>query len=768
MKRILCFLAILTFLYPAFAQIPVGGWRDHLPYNTCKKVVKIKNLMYCATDNNMFSYDITDHTLNKISRITGMSDVGISAMEYYPAKDILLITYENGNIDLMHDNTFTNISDIFNKVMNGSKAANSIFFRSNFAYISYDFGIIVLDLVKNEIKDTYIIGEPGINYAVYALTADDQFFYAATEKGVFKASVKDPVLVNYTHWKPFLDLPHPNEKYDHLSMFNGNLIVNYAFLRYNHNGEIYIRSNDSWTHILPEINTEMREIRSQNNDMIIATEDHVYHVNSNLEISEKYSSYGFGDAHPESGLIDENKGLWIADENFGLVFKQNKDTFTHVTPNGPPTTYLRNMISRNGKIYVSAGGTDVSWGNLWHPGLYYYFSDQLWKSAKNTQGFDYTSLAIDPNNPTQLYAGSWNYGIFKFNNDTLIENFKDVYPSLLQSSIPGLPYVRIGGLAFDNTNNLWIANSGSKSPLLVKKADGSWKSFNVGNYINASTLGDILIDNSNQVWMVLPRGTGLFVYNTNNTVDNDKDDKFLKFKPLNLYLEPINNMYCLALDHDGAVWVGTDKGPVVFSNPETIFDGGDATDGIQPTISRQGSNIIDPLLGFQTINCIVVDGANRKWIGTDKGGAYLVSPDGTQQVYHFDTYNSPLFSNTILSIAIDDITGEVFFGTSKGIISFRSTATTATEEFQNVYVFPNPIRENYQGIITITGLISNAIVKITDVSGNLIYETKSLGGQAIWDGRTHNGQRVATGVYMVFCTNDDGSKTYVTKMLIIH
>jgi hypothetical protein len=163
-----------------------------------------------------------------------------------------------------------------------------------------------------------------------------------------------------------------------------------------------------------------------------------------------------------------------------------------------------------------------------------------------------------------------------------------------------------------------------------------------------------------------------------------------------------------------------------------------------------------------------VDGANRKWFGTQKGGAFLFTPDGIKEIRHFNMANSRILSNNVLSIAVNELTGEVFFGTDKGIISFREKATEPNEDFSNVYVFPNPVRENYHGDIVITGLIANTHVKITDISGNLVYQTKSLGGQAVWDGNTGGGRRVATGVYLVFCSNDDGSKSIVTKILVIH
>jgi hypothetical protein len=231
----------------------------------------------------------------------------------------------------------------------------------------------------------------------------------------------------------------------------------------------------------------------------------------------------------------------------------------------------------------------------------------------------------------------------------------------------------------------------------------------------------------------------------------------------------MDRVYSVNEDIDGNIWVGTIAGPVVYYSPYDIIDREDDIIGTQILIPRNdGTNLADPLLKGEKINCIVIDGANRKWLGTEKSGAFLMSEDGKQEIFKFNSENSPLFSDNVRSIAINDDNGEVFFGTDKGILSFKGQATKGGEEYQDVYVYPNPVRENYRGDITVTGLVANVNVKITDISGNLVYETQALGGQAIWDGKNFSGERVSTCVYLVFCSNEDGTKTYVTKLLFIH
>jgi len=261
----------------------------------------------------------------------------------------------------------------------------------------------------------------------------------------------------------------------------------------------------------------------------------------------------------------------------------------------------------------------------------------------------------------------------------------------------------------------------------------------------------------------------LFAFDMNGTLDDESDDRYEKFNVVDVNNKIIsNNVFSFAEDHDGNIWVGTDKGIVVYYTPSRVFDEG-LFYGQQIIVPRNdGTGLADILLGTEKVTAIAVDGANRKWVGTAKAGVFLFSDDGLENIHHFTTENSPLLSNNILDIAIDGEKGTLYFGTDKGLISYKSTAIDGKDNFRDVYVYPNPVREDYQGEIVITGLVGNVNVKITDITGNIVYETTALGGQAIWDGKTFSGDRVHTGIYMIFCTNEDGTQTHITKLLVIN
>lgn len=765
MRSIILFL-FLFLVNEGFSQTRIGAWRDHLPYHSCKKVVKVGNLVYCATDNNIFTYNTKDNSLQKLSKITGLSDIGVANMEYSAENDISFIAYTDGNIDLVKNQTITNIPDIYKQSVPGSKKANHIFFQKNFAYVSYSFGIVVIDLTKKEIKDTYQVGEAGTAYEVFATVADDNYFYAATQKGIFKGGINDPFLVNYQRWQRDNTIPNSSGKFNTLGVFNGKIISNF-------NGSadktdtLYYLDNAGWKYLPVADHQNHFEIRASGNQLLVTGAYHVYTVSANLQVMQTITDYGFAGADPRSTWLDETGNLWIADGGNGLVVKSGGSGFQSIYPNGPNSVNVGKMQFMNGTLYVSGGGTTTGMAPLYFHGELFQFANENWTSAYNQNAFDYTAIAVDPTNPKSVFVGSWGNGVYVYNEGQVSEHYTD-QNSTLRTNIPGIASFCIGGVAIDADKNLWVTQGGVSAPVSVRKPDGkSWVSLSWNAYLGTYALGEIHIDQNNQFWIPLLPNHGMFVFDPNGTIENDKDDKIIIFKPTSAYNETIDRVVCAASDKDGYVWVGTDHGPVYYQNPKDVFNG--ETAGTKVLIPRNdGKNTVDPLLGTETVNCIAVDGANRKWFGTEKGGAYLVSPDGTREIHHFNMTNSPLFSNNILSIAINGSTGEVFFGTDKGIISYRANASTPDDDFNNVYVFPNPVRENYEGIVTIKGLIENTIVKITDISGNLVYQTKSLGAEATWDGRGHNGRKAATGVYLVFCSNEDGSKTYVTKMLIIH
>jgi len=382
------------------------------------------------------------------------------------------------------------------------------------------------------------------------------------------------------------------------------------------------------------------------------------------------------------------------------------------------------------------------------------FHANQWTSVSPQNMYDFTDVDLFENQPVTYYVTSWGGGLYVFENGVL----KTQYTEPLVSNDSGNAFC--GGLLVDTDHKIWVSNDKKAS---VLNTSGQWKTF---TWKASSGMGRFTGDNFGQIWTT-QGNNGLLVF-SKTLSEQGKSGAYHSFFPYDyLGSSKIDMSSQIANTPDGIIWVATAEGPVYYNDPSVILEGKD-TKGSHP--NRTGSDEpsrLFALLGSENILSVAIDGAYRKWFGTETAGVFLIGEDNVSEVKHFTVDNSPLFSNKIYDIAINDRTGEVFFATEYGIVAYRGDAVSSGADFGFVYAFPNPVRPEYQGEITITGLIKDADVKITDVAGNLIYQTRTLGGQAVWNGCNQQGRRVASGVYMVFCTNDDGSKSYVTKILIV-
>lgn len=754
----------LCFLIPLIvtAQVPLGSWRSHLPCNNVFQIAYAVDKVYATTGESLFSYSLKDNKVEQLSKITGLSDFGISAMAYSQDYKALVIGYENGNIDLIKGKSIVNISELKRKTLAASKSIRAIMFDGKVAYLSCGFGIMLLDIEKNEIKDTYIFGPGGTFIQVNSCAIINNQIYAATETGLFKADKDDPILVDYSHWIKETDLSGSDKGFRRLTNIDNVLYAVYSSPSPGNDTIFYFKDN-GWVSITLDESTDIYDISGANGQFLVSTSNNLKYLNSDYSIDHSLWQYGeIGNASPRQSYKDSKGNIWIGDFGNGLIRISSNGSVGQIRPKGPLTSRIKSFYYTNNQLYTVAGGTTSTHNNLFNVGEYSIFSEEEWKCTQIPGSFDFMALRTDPKDKSKVYIGSYGNGLYIFKNGEQVSHF-DETNSTLENAIPGGAYVRIGGMNFDSEGNLWMSNGYVNNTLSVLKNNGEWKAFPFRSTIGTDVLGDVVVDDFNQIWVVLLDGPGIMVLNTNNTLDNTDDDRMIKFKPKNVFGETVT-AYTLAKDMEGKIWVGTDYGPVVYENPDEVFDGN--TSGTQPVITRDGTSY--PLLGQETVQAITVDGANRKWLGTERGGAFLVSADGDSSLVQFNTDNSPIFSNMVNGIGIHGKTGEVFFGTDKGIISYRSDATNAENDFGDVYAFPNPVRPNYHGLITVTGLIKDATVKITDITGNLVYEVKTLGGQITWDGNNLDGRRVASGIYVIFCTNDDGSKTHITKLLFLN
>ncbi len=759
--RLLLNITGLLALYSALnGQVPVGVWSDHLPYNKAGNIAAGREEIYASTGSSIIVYNKEFSELKKLSPVNGLSETGISTIAWSAENEILIVAYKSSNIDLVSKNTVYNIPDILNKYIQGEKKINRITTSGKYAYLATSFGIVVIDLIKKEIRDTWRPGpDSGLN-EVFDVAFGNGKVYAATQAGAWFGDISNQGLAYFGNWDQITGFPDPDSRCT-LVFFAGNKL--YVNLSQASSTGDFIYSVDNGTTLFSFIpGVFNKSFDKAPNGFIISSGSLLRFLNSDGSLKYSLSSYGWGTPDIRQAAA-ENGTVWMADMNYGLIKGENNNVFTSLSLSGPASEEVSNISYADGKIIICSGGMDHDWSGLGRDYAVSAFENDQFTNLVTGTYKDAVRSCIDPENSDHFFISTWGDGLFEYTGNTLIKHYDATNtPELTLNS--GNSGIRIWGLAHDKNKNLWLTQTGNAGSIKLLRPDGSW----IVNplTINAPVLGDIISAENGQKWIVLPAGNGLYVIDDNDTPEVFTDDRHKNLIIIDTDEKVISNALSIAEDLDGNIWVGTDQGPVIYYNNERIFENNARANRIKVP-RNDGSGLADYMLGTESITSISVDGANRKWLGTKNSGVYLLSPDGATMLKNYKTSNSPIYSDSIASVAVDNKSGEVWFGTAEGVLSVREVATSGAQKFTDVYSFPNPVREDFTGNVTIKGLMRDTNVKITDISGNLVYETISEGGQAAWDLTTFTGHRVATGVYLVFCSGGEGSAAFITKILVI-
>ena len=487
-------------------------------------------------------------------------------------------------------------------------------------------------------------------------------------------------------------------------------------------------------------------------------------------------------------LIDKTN--WQTTTTYPEFTTDNTDWDTYqpvvatLKPEGPKYNYFGFMSFNNGILYTVGGG--------WKDGSEFLrpFCAQILKDGnewtsldKNditpltgTRLTDATSIAVNPSNPNHYFVTTCGTGLYEFLNGKMVQNFTStnspIVSALDEKDANAANYVRVDGLFFDHQNNVWMSNSSSKAktPLLkYNLTSNKWTSYNNSElfYQNSPLriIRNAIIDHNGNAWMVNDHHNHPCVIRLNP--DNDTFTRYENFTNQDGISYGLNYVRCIAQDLDKNIWIGTEQGVFLYDSQQQENNTLGFTQVKVPR--NDGTDYADYLMTGVNITSIAIDGGNRKWIGTDGNGVYLISADNMEQIHHFTINNSPLLSDIIESIAINDNTGEVFFGTKNGLCSYMSDATSSATEMtkDNVYAYPNPVEPGYTGLITVVGLSFDADVKILTSSGRLVAQGRSNGGTFTWDGCDQQGKRVASGIYMIATATSNGSDGIVGKIAII-
>ena len=751
MKEIVLFICLIYSAQAYPQSLRVGDWRDHLSYKHTYDVCEVENKIYVSTDRALFEYNSADNSVERINTLNRLSDIGVSSIRSF--EDLLVVAYDNGNIDLIRGNTTVNLPDIKRASLIADKRINHINIKNNLAYLSCGFGVVVVDIDREEVKDTYFIGEYGAQVNVLSTSIAHNSIYAATNKGLYRADIYESNLADYHSWEKLL--AHSQSRVDLLESFNGLLFVNLHGEEYN-TDTLYHFDGNNW--VVFEQESSNLSIKANSEQLVLTRRFNVSVYDQDLNrIQYLYSNeFNLDKIDFNSAIFREKDGFWIADKHNGLLHN-HRDFFETIIPSGPFLSDGGQIVNFGDEILVAHGSKSENWDPSWLKSELSILKKDDWTTSNALNDADFVDVVAVNKQGATTYLASFNKGLAKMTGLNLDEIYNETNSSLQKRAIYD-DWIEIGAIQFDSEGNLWCTNSQTYEPLSVKYKSGDWESFSLGGEITETQdLAKLLIDKNNQKWVQL-KNNGLVVF--------DERRQGIKTRKLtnseNAGNLASNRVYSFAEDLEGEIWIGTDNGVSVFYDSNSIFQGENASQ-VVVTLGEYNSYLLEG----QQINDIEIDGANRKWFATNNSGVIVTSANGTEEIHHFTTENSPLFSNKVLDIEMNDVTGEVFFATEKGLISMRSESTQGNTDFSEVLVFPNPVKPDYSGPITIKGLITDAVVKITDVSGNLIYETIALGGQAVWDGKSFDGQKAHTGVYLVFCSDQEGSISHVTKLLFV-
>jgi len=702
----------------------IGQWREQYNNKSVQHIIK-GDKIYGATTHQLFSID-NKNNIEWLGKSTGLNEIEIAAMAWDELEQQLVIAYNNSNIDIIKGDNIYNINDIVLSNLYPNKKINDIKILNQWAFIATNFGIVVLDLKKHEIKDTWFPNNTRQAIVTYQTAITKDSLYAVTEEGLYSAAIKNN-WVSINSWNNL-------KAYQNLGIkkisSNANLVTVY---------------NNNSVFQLPSIQPIFKTTNSYIKHLIIAKDGGIlffsnksesgtlFKLNADKSTSVLIDSTILG--NPMEIVVDENN-FWIADSANGLLLKNTTSQWIKLAG---PIGYIKGKSSINDKVLLAPFHGNANGFSV--------FEKSVWKNYTSINSSKLPiciASAIDPKDQSWWFSTS--SGLLHFNSNTAI----------LESSTPSNLNGTYTDLQFSTNGNLWVLQDNQG---LLQKKDNTWKLFAPPNNFMKSGLNNMIINKQGQAWMIAPKNQGLYIYQSTEKYPTELWKQLTTAKSNgNL---PSSNVTCIAEDRDGSIWVGTDNGIGIFNCGDISKEICDAS---IPRVSNT-NKFVGQLFQKEIVNCITVDGANRKWVGTNNG-AWLLSSDGLEVIEHFTKDNSPLPSDTLLQIMIDPNEGEVFFNTNTEIVSYRGSATAGVLVQNEIAIYPNPVGPEYNGPIAFKGLVENAIVKITELNGRLVFETRALGGQAIWNGKTYEGKKVASGIYLVFVRDDLGNEKGVGKVLI--
>lgn len=732
-------------------------WKGYFSYNSIKDLSTSSEKVFAAAENTYFTRELATNVEKTTTTIEGLSGEDITQIHHSETFKKTLIGHASGLIIVVNElsGEMLNVVDILNKpsVSSDKKRINHFKEYNGKIYISTDYGISVFDLSNSEFGDTFFIGPNGSNIEVFQTAVFNNTIYAVTNGyGLLSASVTNPFLVDYNQWTMAQsgNWAYVEATANHLALVNVS-------------GGLYDLSASNVLTPVANLPQVARDVRYNENSLIVTTQNYVFVYNDVLLEQFNINNSANSAIRFSCGTMIGDK-IIIGTVEDGLLesSQSNPLNFIPLSPNGATRNKIFG-VKTNYKGFWAVYG-DYSGSLNPYPldafGVSRY-KDDTWIHIPYSSLFNAKSITSITNVPDKLeefYLSSFYSGLLHFKNETpqLIYNNSNSTLTTIVGQVPD--DIRVGITKFDNSNNLWATTALTENQLHVFKTNGSWESFKMscvqpGLVVNAKGLE---IDRNDTKWIFSRLGLIGFNEKVNKCI-------LINDNPVTGNL-PVRDVRIAAVDKGNKLWIGTTLGLRVLPSVDSFLSQNELT--ANPIIFLE-DGVAQELLYQQFINDIVVDGANNKWIATAGSGIFYVSADGQKTFYHFTKANSPLPNDNVVDIDINEETGEIYFVTEGGVVSYKGNATEGAQDLKNVVIFPNPVRPEFEGSVSITGLMDNCNVKITDIEGNLVHEAISEGGTIMWDTTVFGKRKVASGVYLAHISSEDGLETEVKKVMIV-
>lgn len=772
MRLLTIFLLASTSL---FGQVGTGQWRLHIPAFQAVGISSMNNKIYTAYINGVSEYDPSTGELSLWDFVTGLSDISISCMTYCSSDNSVFIGYDNGNLDKLKGNTVTNIPAVALAQVQGSKKIHRMVEEGGYIYLATGFSIVKIDPAKSEVRDTYY--PTNGNAAIVDVAFRNDTIFALTEDRMYHGLVNSPALADPAQWSVDSRVPPPTAGavYQDIENANENMYLSLIVDGYGLDSMYALTNSGISIAINEAFAMEIRAVQMLDGRLCINYDGSSKVYNNDLSMHDLVYTYGTQFPHPNA-MVRYDGRYFIADDQLGLV-ELSGITGKRIAISGPPKNAFYAMDWSRGKLAVAGGGLSGIFHTYSTSGVY-TFDEEEWELMDastieqwNTPPvYDILAVAVNPADRDEIAVGSFSekaVTVIHSANSTV--DVFDASNSLLGEHTNGSGEFFISDLKYDNQGNLWVLNGMSDYPIKVYTKDNEWYTFNTGSNSTNKFSKKLVIDGNGHKWFAL-NGVGVMGLNDGGTLDAPSDDEYVTLNAgENTGALPSIEVNALAVDLDNEIWIGTDNGFAVLYNSNGAFSASPGEYNAQ-RIKLEFEGNVEYVLGATNITAIEVDGANRKWFGTANAGIILLSADGLEILEQHTVDNSPLISNNIIDLELDQSTGELFIITDQGLVSYRTDATEGSADYEEVTVFPNPKRPEFDGPITIQGIKYDSDVRITDAGGRLVYQTTSNGGTATWNGRTLNGEKVPTGVYLIWTApnSSDVKGRKVGKVLVVN